>query len=128
MIFSKLPVKLSRVERMSDDSTLRTCGLWNFYRTNKVEFDKFAGKIYTTQCDAKRQAAQQAGITAAVDPPTLAECQEFCEQSLHLLPFYGKLRITSSFNPSTTQSKCFGALARYLVENSWNTISQNPCV
>lgn len=107
---------------MSDDSALRTCGLWNFYRANRAEFDKFASSIYAALCDL-RQAAQRSGAGMVV-PPTLAECQDFCEKSIDRFPYYGRLRI----KPSLNSSECYTALARYLIRNSWNTVSQNPCI
>lgn len=124
MILSKLRVKWNRVERMSDDSTLRTCGLWNFYRTNKAEFDKFAGVIYTKQCTALRQTSQKSGI-GTVNTPTLAECQVW---SAKLLPSFlnsGKFKSAHLL----AEPNCYTVLAHFLVKNSWNAlVSQNPCI
>jgi hypothetical protein len=127
MILSNLREKLNRAEYMSDDSTLRACGIWNDYRANRTAFDQFASSVYSMLCDSQRQVAQKSGSRTVI-PPTLADCQDYCEKSIDRLPIYRRLRIKSSLNPSEKQ-ECYTALARYLVENSWNSIiSQNPCL
>jgi hypothetical protein len=127
MIGSELRVKLDRAARMSDDSTLRTCGLWNFYRANEAAFNQVAYSIYTEFCNGLRRAAQKSGATS-VPPFTLADCQNFSEKAIVKYPIYWRLRVKSSLNPSEKQG-CYNTLARYLVQKSWNSlVNQNPCL
>ena len=126
MIVPKLRVKLDWAARMSDDSTLRTCGLWNFYRLNEPAFDQVAYSIYTEYCNLLRKAAQRSGA-GSVLPFTLADCQKFSEKAIVKYPIYWKLRVKSTLNPSEKQG-CYNALAHYLVQKSWSSlVSQNPC-
>lgn len=111
---------------MSDDSTLRTCGLWNFYRANEAAFDQTAYSIYAEFCNGLRQTARKSGV-GSIPPFTLADCQNFSEQAFVKYPIYWRLRVKPSLNPSEQQG-CYNALARYLVQKSWNSlVSQNPC-